>query len=411
MGSGLPTEQSAKSTSNKPADDSSAEAATPVPDCPYCHCRCHHGRATGQFDCRCLSSAMDFFEHVAHRGRTPVSVIAEFARLLRDEPDQAPFETREHIADVIGDRAYDLGRTFDELLDVIRLITGCLYVKRVPCGPDQLLREMLPAARRKAAIAGIQLETDFNSELPEVYCDLEQASRAISTLVDNAISICRKDAPLGIWSGIDDERRSVKFGVFWRGACWNPGAFEAPAVRARRWEDWTHEGHHNFNTLPLAVANELIGLNLGTINMQSGPHDSNSVCLTLPVWDVAVIADAFLGHVIANGGDSPKVSLVIMKVDGGSNRDARHVENWVSYSLPAEDVLLPLDSESSLMLLRGDENDAHEVLQRVRESVGATAADASLQFALPQSWDAVKGQQEFRDTCRRAIYTSSNTNL
>jgi hypothetical protein len=281
------------------------------------------------------------------------------------------------------------------------LLSGRLYANRVRCGVNRVLREVLEVARRKAALAGLQFESHMPPKLPDIYCDPCLMRRAISTLADHAIKTCNKETPLTIWTKLADDRRSIEVGLFHCGPRWEPQSFKklTQALGGAR----TGKGPEDFRNLALTVAHELIGINFGKIRVQRRRNSTNTVRVTLPISEPALIVDAFLDHAAADGTRGANVSVVVMDVNQRSTLPSLSIETCIQYSIPPEDLLLPLNSKSSIVLVRGDEQEAFQLLTDVRESVIPTSTDESLEFRPMGSWNAASQRRELQNACHHII--------
>ena len=89
--------------------------------------------------------AQKVVENVSHEFRTPLTVIKEYVSLIQEgllgavNPEQARY------LDVIGDRAEDLNRMVEDMLDISKLDAGMLTVRRTECSVHEALRPFFPA--------------------------------------------------------------------------------------------------------------------------------------------------------------------------------------------------------------------------------------------------------------------------
>ena len=98
-----------------------------------------------------------FVDTVSHEFRTPLTVIKEYASLVRDGLASSPEEQRRFL-EIDIDRADDLNNMVDDMLDVSRLEAGLLGAWRKNCQLSPIVEELRPTLGRKASMKGITLD-------------------------------------------------------------------------------------------------------------------------------------------------------------------------------------------------------------------------------------------------------------
>ena len=123
---------------------------------------------------------------VSHDLRTPLaSIKASVTSLLADDVDWPP-EVARQFCTTIDHEADRLAYLVANLLDMSRLSTGAVPVRRVQVGLDELVLTAVTSLGDRADAA--RLDIDVDEGLPGVETDPSLTERAIANLVDNALA-------------------------------------------------------------------------------------------------------------------------------------------------------------------------------------------------------------------------------
>jgi len=122
---------------------------------------------------------------ISHDFRTPLASIIGAASTLLDKASAAlDDERRRSLLRATLDEAQRLHRLVDNLLDLTRLTSGPVQLKRQPVAVDELTGAVLH--RLHAALAGREVELDVPADLPLVSCDEVMIEQVLFNLVENA---------------------------------------------------------------------------------------------------------------------------------------------------------------------------------------------------------------------------------
>ena len=149
---------------------------------------------------RLYHMAQDFVDHASHEFRTPLSIIKEYAAVVRDGTLGKVNPEQWRLLNVIDDRSDDLNTMVDDLLDVSKLKSGLLTAWRKPCTVNEVVQHILPALELKATTRKVVFEADIAEDLPTIYCDAEKASRVIVNLVAHAIRSATEQGQVRLWA-------------------------------------------------------------------------------------------------------------------------------------------------------------------------------------------------------------------
>ncbi len=129
---------------------------------------------------------------ISHDFRTPLaSIIGASSTLLSKASAALDEERRRSLLRAVLDEAQRLHRLVDNLLDLTRLTSGPVQLKRQPVAIDELIGAVLH--RLHDALAGREVALDLPPDLPLVPCDEVMIEQVLFNLVENA----QKHTPSG----------------------------------------------------------------------------------------------------------------------------------------------------------------------------------------------------------------------
>jgi PAS domain S-box-containing protein len=133
---------------------------------------------------------------VSHEFRTALTGIQGFSELLR-EHDLEPGEAKELAAD-INSEALRLGRLIDDLLDLDRLESGGIPLRRQAVDVNLLLTSL--ADRMRGQTSGRQVLLHLASDLPPIEADADRLTQVFGNLLSNAVKYSPADSPIEVTS-------------------------------------------------------------------------------------------------------------------------------------------------------------------------------------------------------------------
>lgn len=131
-------------------------------------------------------SQRDFLANVSHDLKTPLTSIQGFAQAITDGAARDPESVR-RSAGVIQDEAQRMSRMVAELLDLARIESGQIVMRREAVHLDAVLRDCASKLALYARQAGVKLETQVPDDLPVITGDGDRLAQAITNLLDNAL--------------------------------------------------------------------------------------------------------------------------------------------------------------------------------------------------------------------------------
>jgi two-component system sensor histidine kinase KdpD len=133
---------------------------------------------------------------VSHELRTPLAAITGAASTLTEGGDRLPPGVRAEMLDTIEAEAERMERLITNLLDMTRLESGGLAVKRA----WQPLQEVIGSTLRHLdrRLRGRTVTTDLPADLPLLLIDEVALEQVLANLLDNAVEFAPADQPIGI---------------------------------------------------------------------------------------------------------------------------------------------------------------------------------------------------------------------
>jgi two-component system, OmpR family, phosphate regulon sensor histidine kinase PhoR len=128
----------------------------------------------------------DFVAHVSHELRTPLAAVKLLAETLQRAVEHDP-EAARGFALQIGVQVDHLSQLVAELLELSRIESGKLVLRREPTEIAGLVEVVLDRMRPLAEQEGVTLRADMAADLPDADADGNRISEVLVNLVDNAI--------------------------------------------------------------------------------------------------------------------------------------------------------------------------------------------------------------------------------
>ncbi len=318
-------------------------------------------------------TAHEFVDNVSHEFRTPLTVIKEYASLVKDGVVGAVSDEQKQMLSVVEDRADDLNTMVDDMLDVSKLEAGLLGIDRKNCQVAEILAHVWPALERKAAVKGVQLDFDVDPLLPAVFCDPENAGRVLINLTTNAIKFCGQ--PGRVWLNCHGELdgTGVTLSVSDNGNGINSENQRAIFRRFKQLGESIRSSTKGFG-LGLNIAKELVELNLGEITVESQIGRGSTFSFTLPPADPPEVLRRYLKRTKYLRNGSSKLALIQADVDDLTSATlADDVYGFMGGLLGSADLLFRIGPARWLVVLPVAESE----IAAFREQVGKAISEAN----------------------------------
>ncbi len=224
-------------------------------------------------------SKTEFLANMSHELRTPLNAIMGFSDAMRNEV-LGPLPPRYvSYASDIHHSGETLLRLIDEVLNMARIESGKHELQLTPTDLTSLVTECVGAIEDQATAAGITLRLKLRN-LPPVLVDKGAICEVMSNLLSNALKYNSSDGFVTIETRQLGDKASVWIhdtGV---------GISQANLARVvkpfERLEKSTNSNKRGGTGLGLAVANALVAMHGGKLDIESEPGIGTSVYFTLP---------------------------------------------------------------------------------------------------------------------------------
>ncbi len=223
---------------------------------------------------------------VSHDLRTPLaSIMGTISGLLEDE-EQIDRRTRRELLQSVSDEVERLNRLVNNLLDMMRLESGAVVVKK----EWYLLEEVVGTALAHMGkrLQGRSVITDLPADLPLVQLDAVLIEQVLVNLLDNAVKYTPPGSPIDLSASQEDG--IVRIEVADRGPGIPPGDGQRVFEKFYR----GHTGTIRGVGLGLAICRAIVEAHGGTIWAENRPGGGAAFRFTLPTKELPpeVPADA-----------------------------------------------------------------------------------------------------------------------
>ena len=290
--------------------------------------------------------SQQFVDNVSHEFRTPLTVIREFAAILRDGIDGPVTSQQERRLSKLINRTDDLARMVDDLLDTSRLESGLLKAYRTEHDlsviVEQVARMLSPRAKTK----------EISIQVPEipaetmVFCDEEKLRRTLINLLVNAIKFTPQKGSIEISAAMADNDR-IKVTVSDSG----PGIASAELKRIfERFEQV--ESHHRMAScrgfgLGLSIARDLASLNLGSLAVASVEGEGSQFSVSVPIARIDSVLRCYFDQRESEVSEHAEISAVEVSAKNFDTRDESDVletiDDFLRMSVKAFDLTLQVE--------------------------------------------------------------------
>lgn len=220
----------------------------------------------------------NFVSTVSHEFKTPLTSIIIGASLMQNNKVGELNATQLEIIETIQEDSEKLNNLVNNLLKISRLE----HNKAVFDFKRERIEDIIEGCKHnfedQASRSGIQLESYFDEETPEVLMDGEKISWVINNLISNALKFTEKDGSIYISSFVDDSKLFVRVADTGMGI---PEEFVDKIfdkfIQVGNGSDKRGTG------LGLAIAKEIVEAHGGEIWCESKEGEGSTFIFTLPI--------------------------------------------------------------------------------------------------------------------------------
>jgi two-component system phosphate regulon sensor histidine kinase PhoR len=226
----------------------------------------------------------DFVANVSHELRTPLSAIRALVETLNDGALDDPTVAHDFLGRVI-DEVDRLNQLIEDLLNLGRLESGRLPLRRSTVPVITVIEESLERVQHHARSAGIFIDIDVPTDLPDLTVDQSRIEQALVNLLNNAIKFSSRDGRVVVMAVREREATTITVQDFGSGILPD----DVPRVFERFYK--TDRARNSEGTgLGLAIAKHIVTAHGGTISVVSQYGEGSTFSVTLPDSDESAAA-------------------------------------------------------------------------------------------------------------------------
>jgi signal transduction histidine kinase len=361
------------------------------------------------------NTAERFVENASHEFRTPLTVIKEYTSLLHEGMLGSVNERQSEFLSVVENRADDLNRMVDDMLDVSKLDAGLMVMSRRECTVASIIAEIWQVLETKAASRAVSITAEVAPGLPTVYCDPEKIGRVLINLGVNAIKFCAEAGRVHVSAQHDPAGRQILVSISDNGRGIQPEDLTKIFARFKQ------VGHANRDRVPgfglgLSIAKDLVDVSFGELTVESELHQGSTFSFTLPVADPLEVVRRYCERLARQSNGTFKASLVSATPPPNSDaRSLRDCESFLNYIARAEDLMFRRDDSLWILVMATGPSGVRRFLARATEEMAAVSRNRpqgplpEITFARKGSWRASLQNQDKLLTRFASLMQSTET--
>ena len=150
----------------------------------------------------------DFVSSVSHELRTPLSSIRAYVEMLVDgEANDA--KTTSEFYEIILSESNRLGRLIDNILNISRIESGLVEIKRVPLSVMVVVKEAIDVIVPQAKLRNIHVEEQLEPSFYQTNADKDMLYQAVLNLLSNAVKYTPEGGTVTVRTSVDEANGKV----------------------------------------------------------------------------------------------------------------------------------------------------------------------------------------------------------
>jgi hypothetical protein len=307
---------------------------------------------------------------LVHDARAPLTVIQEYAALMREGLFGPVTNEQQRVLDVIADRAGDLGRVVDNSVDANRIALRAYRSWARPCRLPALVSRSRTTVERKAALRQTQLKFVTGEAAPQIFCDEEAAARAVINIVSAVLNVCGDGCRITVSEETDSDQREAGL----RLAVEGPGSELVAALFRDLTEHAAVDGAQRVKRFSEArLSAELILRNLGRIEVRPAEAGRATLWIGFAIADPVEVLRRHLVRLTSHPRRQRHVTLLRAEFEAPViEQSARDGGGLLTSCLGRDDLAFELDDNRWLVTLARRQADAERfesLVEHRREAV------------------------------------------
>jgi hypothetical protein len=235
-------------------------------------------RLRAELDASAAALRRDLVANVSHDLRAPLVAMRGYLELLAGRGEQLGADERQRFVAIALRQCEHLGRLVDELFELARLEVPGTALVRERFALAELATDVVQKFALAAERGRVSLGVDIAERLPLVDADLGLVERVLDNLIDNAL----RHTPAGGSVRIVLERTGSDVRVRVRDTGSGIAAADLAHVFERHWRGAAAKPRDRSGGLGLAIAQRIVGLHGGRIEVESALARGTSFSFSLP---------------------------------------------------------------------------------------------------------------------------------
>ena len=154
----------------------------------------------------------DFVSSVSHELRTPLSSIRAYVEMLVDGEAEDEKTTREFYDIILGE-ANRLGRLIDNILNISRIESGLVEIKKQPLSVMVVVKEAIDVIVPQAKLKNLRVEEHLDPSFYQTMADKDMLYQAVLNLLSNAVKYTPEGGSVTVRTSVDEAHGKVQVRV------------------------------------------------------------------------------------------------------------------------------------------------------------------------------------------------------
>ncbi len=355
-----------------------------------------------------------FFANVSHELRTPLTLLIAPIETLSSRRDQLTAEAQNDLLQTMHSNAMRLLKLINDLLDLVRLESGTIQIRRAEVAVDEFVRGLASAVSGVAQDKRIHLKTECQPGLGRVLADAEKLERVCLNLLFNALKFTPAGGTVTFGASRQDDWLLLQVS--------DTGVGIAPEHQAsifnRFWQgDTSSRRKYQGMGIGLSLVKEIAEAHGGEVAVQSEPGKGTTMTVRLPFEPAPERASAEPGPAEPEEKAVPEKEWIsdlyrraeMFPAMTSLQATLRPIE--VGFGRPGRKpkLLIADDEPDMLRFLRAQLADSFEIIEAVD---GQQAVDKAAQF-MPDIIlsDMMMPEKDGLQVCRELRQRTSTRNI
>lgn len=220
-----------------------------------------------------------FFANISHELRTPLTLLLSPLETMMHSQDRQFDADARNLMTIMHGNGMRLLKLINDLLDLVRLESGRMEVKREPLELTAFLRSLCGAPLQMAASKGLKLEISVQPDLGPLLVDRDKLEKTVLNLVFNAL----KFTPAGGVVSLDAARKDERLVIAVADTGVGISQKNLPYVFDRFWQaDNSSKRKYQGVGIGLSLVKELTEIQDGKVSVQSQEGKGTTFTVDLP---------------------------------------------------------------------------------------------------------------------------------